>query len=168
MATAAKEARGAFKKLEISTSGSLPLSAGVVVPDALLSKGRMTWAKRSPGQMKQIEQSHPMATSLLLCSAHLAGPGGFHFCYYYHTEMKHRKFHVNNNNNNKKDCCFCCCSFLIFRKRFYIFSDKILKLHSGFFFSFHFMLGFSFQTDNTASFACATTFAFQNNVSSCL
>lgn len=70
----------------------------------------------------------------------------------------------------KKIVVFVAAVFLIFRKRFYIFSDKILKLHSGFgfFFFFHFMLGFSFQTDNTASFACAITFAFQNNVSSCL
>lgn len=69
----------------------------------------------------------------------------------------------------KKIVVFVAAVFLIFRKRFYIFSDKILKLHSGFFFfSFHFMLGFSFQTDNTTSFACATTFALQNNVSSCL
>lgn len=34
----------------------------------------------------------------------------------------------------KKIVVFVAAVFLIFRKRFYIFSDKILKLHSGFFF----------------------------------
>lgn len=47
----------------------------------------------------------------------------------------------------KKIVVFVAAVFLIFRKRFYIFSDKILKLHSGFFFFFFSFYAWIFFSD---------------------